>query len=368
MTPRRTVIGTLARLPLVRSPVGRRTALALIIMALGLLAFFPERYRTAVSLAPTDPATLGLSGTLGQLGAINSVFGNQAAIEVALKVARSVYVREIAAKKLNLQGRMHFRDRVATHRWLEDKVKIRTLRGGIIQFETSLGDAELGKDIVGAYANATQNHLARISRQQTEYKRDVLVKLVTDASDRLARARGAYDTFRLRNGAPIPEAAISEVATRIPVLQSSIRAKEVELAAVRQFGTSQSMKVQQVQAELGELRRQLAAVEVTNPSQASTVGRAVQASALGEKLLRELYVAQSLYDNYRRFLEGTSVEDLTSTANVRILEAPFVDTERQINLGFLAAAIALALFWGAIEFYGVRPAVGERVTVRETNG
>jgi hypothetical protein len=114
------------------------------------------------------------------------------------------------------------------------------------------------------------------------------------------------------------------------------------------------------------LRAQLAQVETTNISQDDSVGRAVASSTQALRLDRELRIAQSLYDSYMRFLEGTSVEDLTSTANVRVLEAPFVDTERQINWPFAAAALALTLLLAAIEFYRLRPPVGDRVIVRET--
>ena len=367
MTPPRTLVGTIARSRLFGSLWTLRAIFATLLLVFGLLSFYPERYRAAVSLAPSDPATLGLSGTLNQLGAINSVFGNQAAIEVALKVARSVYVRETAANKLHLQERMHFADRVAMHRWLEKKVQIRTLRGGIIQFEILLTDGDLGRDIVAAYADATQGQLARISQRQTEYKRDVLVKLVTEASDRLARARSAYDNFRLSNRAPIPEVSFQYVAQRIASLEAAINAKDVEISAARQFGTDQNLKVRQLLVERSLLQRQLADAEATNPTQNSTVGQAVVASARGEQLSRELSIAQLLYDNYRRFLEGTSVEDLTSTANVRILEPPFIDTERQVNYGFLAAAIAVLLIWGAAEFYRVGPPAGDRMMVRESH-
>jgi len=366
MNAPQTVIGTLARSRRLGSPWTLRTIFAALLLIFALLSFYPQRYRAAVSLAPSDPATLGLSGTLNQLGAINSVFGNQAAIEVALKVARSVYVRETAAKELHLQQRMGFSDPIAMHRWLDRKVKIKTLRGGIIQFEIYLTDGPLGRDIVGAYADATQSQLARISQRQTEYKRDVLVKLVTEASDRLTRARTAYDNFRLSNRAPIPEVSFQYVAQRIAALQAAINTKDVEIAAARQVGTDENWQVRQLLVQRRSLERQLAEVQATNPLENSSVGSAVVASGRGEQLRRELSIAQLLYENYRRFLEGTSVEDLTSTANVRILEPPFIDTERQINYSFLAAAITVLLLWAAIEFYRLTPPVRDRIRVRES--
>lgn len=365
MTPRRTIVGTIANAPLLRDRWLGRAILAIILALLLFFSFFPERYRGAATLTPTDPTSLGLSGTLGQLGAINSVFGNQAAVEIALKIGRSFYARETVAQQLNLMERLDFSTPTAMHRWLERHVDIRSLRGGIVQFETLNSDPALAKDLVGAYASATQEELSRISRRQTEYKRDVLLKLVADASDRLASARGAYDTFRVRSRYANPGVSIDSIGSQIPLLQGEIRGKEVQLAAARQFATDNNMTVRQILAELQGLRAQLAKAKETNPAQEDSVGRAIIASTQAEKLQRELSISQALYDNYARYLEGTSVEDLTSTASVRVLEQPFIDTERQINWGPLAAAIALVLLWAAIEFYRLRPPVGERVTIRE---
>lgn len=365
MTPRKTFIGALARNGRI-SPWTLRAMFAMLILIFGLFSFFPERYRAAATLTPTDPANMGLSGTLNQLGAFNGVFGTQAVTEIALKVAQSIYVRQIAANRLHLGRELGINDPVELDRWLNRKVDVRSLRGGIIQFEAKSHDAKLARDLVGAYASATQERLAQINRIQTAYKRDVLLKLVGDASDRLARARGAYDTFRLQSRYANPQLQMAETEARIPQLEAMIKAKEVELNTVRQIATDQNLAVQQVQAQLDTLHAQLAQAKATAPAQDDAVGRLVRVSTEAERLQRELTIAQTLYDSYMRYLEGTAVENLTSTANVRLLEPPFVDTARQINYAPAAIALALLLLWGATEFYRLRPPVGDRTIVRET--
>ena len=86
----------------------------------------------------------------------------------------------------------------------------------------------------------------------------------------------------------------------------------------------------------------------------------VEQSTRAGRLERKLVLARSLYEVYSRYLQGTSVEDLTSNANLRVIEPPFVDTSRQFNIFFLALALLLALFAIAAEFYVLRPPLEAR--------
>ena len=364
MTPPRSFIGTIAGLGLFATFARRMVLFGLLIALFALLTFFPERYRAAVTLTPTDPTSLGLSGTLGQLGAINSVFGNQTAVEVALRVTRSVYSRDLVIDQLNLPKRLGL-SRVQTHRWLEKRVDIRSMRGGIIILEMQSRDPNLARDVIKAYAQAGQNRLAQISRQQTAYKREVLLQLVDDASRRLATAQRTYDSFRLSNRAPTPDTAVQAVSQRIPQLESAIKVKQVELASARQLFTDVNPTVRQRSAELRALQRQLAEVRGTTNGDDASVGQAVSTSSRLYKLERDLSVARSLYDSYMRYLQGTAVEDLTSTANVRLLEPAYIDTDRQYWMPGAAAAIILLMMWGAIEFYRMRPPLGARFDRRD---
>ena len=359
--------GTFARLRWVNRPLTRRLVFAGLIAIFILLGFYPERYRAAVTLTPSDPTTLGFNPTQVQFGALNNMFGNQAAIEIALKVASSVQVRDRVDQQLKLQQKLGLDSRSETHRWLERNVDIRALRGGIIQIQMRLGDASFARTIVGAYEEAARQQLAEISRRQTAYKQEVLTRLVTDSSDRLARAQGAFDTFRLGVRSPDPTIEAGIAGSRVNNLQQAIKNKQLELAAARQSYSDENLVVRQLLAEAATLRGQLAQAEATAPGQSQGIGRAVSTSTQFRKLQRELGIAQSLYDTYIRLLEGTVIDNMTSTANIRVLEPAFVDTSRQLNYPALALALALLLILFATEFYELRPPVGTSKVIRETH-
>lgn len=358
MTPPRSIVDNLSASRFLGRPWPRRIVLGLLAALLAVLTLVPREYRAAVSLTPTDPSALGLSGALGQLGALTNVFGSQAAIEISLKVSRSVEVRRFVIDRLGLMRSGEFDTMTDAQRWLDREVDIRALRGGIVQISTKMDDPVLAQKLVGTLAEATRDRLARISQTQTAYKRRILEQLAEQAGDRYARAQAAYDAFRRRTRYSDPATSIEAIGQRIPDIQSAIKAREVDLRAARQFGTSQSFAVQQIEAEIAALRSQLREAESLNASDPDSVNRVVIESTQVEKLARELEIARGLYLNYRRFLEGTSVEDLASGANVRILEPAYIDPARQFRTLPLALLAIVLIGWAAIELYQMRPPVG----------
>ncbi len=367
MTPPNSLIGRIANVRLFEQFRWRAGVFGSIILLLSLLAFFPERYKATASMAPTDSASLGLSGTLGQLGAINNVFGNQAAIEVAMRVAKSVSVRDLVIQDTHLASVMRGRDRITLHRWLDHKVDIRSLRGGIISVEMKDTDAVLARDIVSAYIRATQHQLTIISRKQTNYKRQILKELVSDASAEMIEAQQKYDNYRLHNGFADPHKSIDSIGNRIPMLESQIKSRQVALSVARRLYTDGNLVVKQQLAEIETLQSQLAAAKMTERQYPDSLGKLVNDSNELFPLERELGISRALYDSYLRYLQGTAVEDLTATSNVRVLEEAYIETARQYYAPALTGALAFLLLWMAIEFYRLRPPVGERLQSRRSD-
>lgn len=362
MTPPPELLGGMKRLPLI-GPVlahnGRRRVLfTVLVAACAAFTFFPEQYRAATTLTPSDPSALGLQAAAGQLGAFNTVFGNQAAIEIALRIARSTAVRDRVATKLDLDRKLNTGSRKATSRWLARNVDIRSLRGGILQMELKFDDPDLARSIVAVWADATRSQLADIAIRQTEYKRGVLEKLVAEAKVRMARTQANYDRFRVNRRTAEPSYEIGSISGRIEGLRESIKAKDLQLRYALNFATRDNFQIKQIETERASLQAELSRALAQRSNSQDTLGNVVTAGTQLFFLERELVIARSLYDNYNRFLLGTYVEDLISTANIRVLETPYIDTERQLNFLPLTAGVLLLLLGLAFEMQMLRRPTG----------
>lgn len=367
MSRPRSLFARFAALRWLQSFRGRALVFGSALVISGLLTFFPERHLATSSFTPTDREALGLAGTLGQLGAIGSIFGNQAAVEVALRIGNSDAVRDIVIEKaladeLEEQGRTHLQ------RYLRRKVEVRSLRGGIILIEMQDTSAERATRIVGAFETAIEAELARVARQQTAYKRRVLKELVKEATKELAEAEAAYDAFRLQNRYPDPRGRIGAISDRVTSLETIIRSKEIDLYRARDLYSERNMIVRQLESELAALRRQLEEVKSTDPQSQQNVREVVENSSELYRLERDLEVAKSLYFNYLRYFRGTAVEDLTADANMRLLEVPHVVTKRQYWLPALAVSILILLIWLAVEAYRLRTPPGHRLEEEPAHG
>lgn len=366
MTPRHSFTGSLAGLKSLDSLWKRALLFGVPIAALVGFAAFPEKFRVEASLTPTDPGSLGLSNTLEQFGTLNSVFGKQAAVEVALRIGNSIYTRDRVIRDLSLESRLDM-SKIELHRWLENKIEISALRGGIILIQMDDTDKKIAQDIVTAFTDATRDELAKIMQRQTKYKKELLERLVAESGLRLSKAQSEFDAFRLQNGYADPVASIGTISGRIPGLRTSIADVDRRIAAASRLFTPENMAIVQLQAERDALTEQLNEALDKRPGvRAGTVGEVVDASTKAYELDRELKVARALYTNYVRYLEGTAVEELTSKANIRMLEQPYVSTERQYRSSLLAAAVALFLLWLAIEFYRLRPPLGAPIGSQRT--
>jgi uncharacterized protein involved in exopolysaccharide biosynthesis len=360
MTPRRSLIGQIAAHPWFVNNTRRRAIFGVAVAVCAVLTFFPQKYRAVVTLSPTDPKSLGLNGALSQLGSSNSAFGGQAALDLTVKVGKSIYVRQKVSKKLNLPQVLGMTD-LQVIRWLDHHVTIRTLRGGLLEIEMLDARQDLGLKMVSAYLDTIRDQLASISRNQTTYKREVLEDLVKQADARLDKAQADYDAFRRESRFGDPKGAVAEISSRVPSLQREIRDKEREIATFRQFAGPENMQLRNSEAAMAALRQQLIQAQSDEMDHDGSLGQVISQSTQTQKLRHELDISRELYYSYNKYLQGTVVEDMTSDANIRVIEPAYIDPDRQKNFGPLVLGVMILLLGLAVEVYRLRPPVGDRV-------
>lgn len=360
------LVGSVARHPFVANATRRRLVVLGLAAVLGVLSVWPTPYRAAVTLTPVDPSTMGLnpsssSGGLGALSMLGSggAMSTQTLIESNLQVAHSVYVRQAVSRKLDLPKRLG-KSEQQVMRWLDKKVDARSLRGGIIEIDTKQFEPSLTLDLVSAYADATRDQMGVVNHNQNAIREHALEQVLAQAGERLSKAQAAYDTYRLKTGSGDPLTNALQVTGRAPALDDMIAAKQAEIEGLRRFATESNFKVRKAEAELTALQARAAAARSVSTQANGSVGRVVAQSSQGMALRRELELAQMMYDGYKRNLQGTLAEGLVSTVNVRVLEQPYLDPDRQYNVAALALLVLVLGGGLAVEFYLMRPPLSAR--------
>lgn len=359
----RTLFGRALSLAWFADPLKRRLTFAGLGVVFLILTFVPRYYHASVQIIEPAANAAGLSAVLGQLG------GNYAALlssgqsyEVNLAVGRTFLVERDVIKEMKLVGTPDFGSTEdEAIRQLRKLVTVRSMRGGIIGLEAVDRDPAFALKLVNVYAQIYSRRLAELARQQTAYKRQVLNQRMGEAAQRLASAQGALDRFRAQNRLPAPDAQLSASVGQLDGLQSALQSKRIELQSALKFATPNNMQVRAIQAEIAGIQTQIAhAQNLRDGAGSQSATTLAQLSIQYDNLVRDVTFAQSLYQAYSRYLEGSAVEELSAAWNVQQIEPPHIHPGHQINK--LAAAIVLLILLTAIasEVYLLFPPGGTR--------
>ncbi|MBY9063484.1 hypothetical protein K7957_11135 [Sphingomonas yunnanensis] len=347
-----------------RRPWLRRAVLAALLLLLGLLALFPRHYLAVVKLAPPESSAQGLSAVLGGLGGTYSSLLTSQPAEIDLAVARSYDVMRDVARQLGaVNGDTPPDEAAQAVRRLDRDLDVRALRGGMLQIEMRDTDPRRAMSAVDAFATSLRRRLSTLSRQQITFKRGILNQRLAEASEGIQRAQQELTDFRRTNRLPAPQEQLSQSVLTLNTLEGTVQAKRAALATERRFSGPENYAVKRLEAEIAVAQRQLD-VERSRQENAATGSTAslVEINTRYADLLRNLTFAQSLYQSYIRYLEGSAVEELTAQYNLEKLESTHLDPYRQYNLIPLGLFILVLGFAIAAELYIVAPPAGALVT------
>lgn len=339
--------------------VRRRRLLYLVAAAVtAVLIFFPQPFVARAKIVPQDTSASAASTTtlLGALGSgsqsIGSLLtGGRPSNDLYLIIGRSdtVKIDVIRALALVGPGREFGSDRKASL-WLDRKVDIHLLLGGVMEIETKLYDPGEAYRITVAYANAISRNLARFGRQIITNKKNILQQRFANSRRRVADAEEALNAYRRANNLADPEAQLGAGLSSRARLEGELQAKQVEYATLQQFRGPDSAELAGLRSDIAGLRSELE--RTASPQMASIGPNVAGLTAIQLKyltLFRNLQFQIQILNVYQRSSEQVEVEELAaeSASYIQVIDPAGIAPERQFNvwaIATLAGIVLLALF------------------------
>ena len=323
-----------------------------------VLIFFPRPFVARAKIVPQDTSASAASTTtlLGALGSgsqsIGSLLtGGRPSNDLYLIIGRSDTVKADVIRALHLVGpdRQFGSEREASL-WLDRKVDIHLLLGGVMEIETKLYDPGEAYRITVAYANAISRNLARFGRQIITNKKNILQQRFANSRRRVADAEAKFNAYRRANHLADPEAQLGAGLSARARLEGELQAKQVEYATLQQFRGPDSDELASLRGDIDGLRRELS--RTTSPQTANIGPNVAGLTAIQLQyltLFRDLQFQIQILNVYQRSSEQVEVEELAaeSASYIQVIDPAGIAPERQFNvwaIATLGGIILLALF------------------------
>jgi uncharacterized protein involved in exopolysaccharide biosynthesis len=271
------------------------TAVGTAVLALLILAVLPPSYTAQAVLIPSvyDRSTGGMpAGMPGGLAGLMGGGGNpqQQMLATVLK-SRTLRERVVAAESARSTPS-------EVNKMMSKGLTIerRPDDGSIVVGITSR-DPEQAARIVNLFPAAINEVMGRVANQAARRKQSFLEAQVRDAREELSRSEERMLQFQQTRNVPEPEAQATRTLEAAAALQSTISAKELEVAQLRRTSTPDNPRLRAALADLSGLRGQLSQLTSSRSSSEIFVPlrRGPELRVASARLLREFKEDEQVY-------------------------------------------------------------------------
>lgn len=352
-----------------------RVGLVGLVVSTALAFLIPKRYTAIARLMPPDQSAGGLSsmlaaitdktglGAAGGLAAMaESALGIRTTAELFIGILQSDTVEDDLIQKFNLQKR--YRDRyiidarkdLAKHTDIDEDRK-----NGIITLKVTDNDPQLAHSMAQEYVNQLNWVVSHLSTSSARRERIFLGKELVQTNQRLENDEKAFSRFASKNTAiDIPEQG-KAMLTSASFVQGQLIAAESQLEGLRQIYTDNNARVRALQAQVNELKQQLAKLggkgsgEPADPNALYPSIR--QLPVLGvpyADLYRSVKVDEVVFEMLTEQYEAAKVKEAREIPTVMVLDVPHVPTKKSFPPHILLALLGtlLSLIGGVVWVLG----------------
>ncbi len=217
-------------------------------------------------MMPPQQQQSGAASALASLGALAGLAGGAAGIkspdEMYIAFMQSESLQKAVIEKLKLQKRYDKKTILETREALKQNMKIAAdKKAGLITIEANDKDPEFAAKLANAHVEELRNLMGKLAVTDAQQRRVFFEQAIVKTQNELAEAEANFRAAKEKSGMQVT-AVIAETSVRAGAeMRAQIAAKEVQLAAMGSFATSQNPDVQRLAGELSALRSQLKKLE-----------------------------------------------------------------------------------------------------------
>ncbi len=290
------------------------------VVVFGALFLIPNSYTAEAVLNPPNMNPIsGLSLLIGMKSGLASGIGSQMSDVLGLSSPGQIYIRTLETrtiadaliKRFDLQRvykTNHIEDArkrlAAASKFSEDR------KSNVIEINVTDRDPNRASQLANAYAEELGRLNAEMESAAGQRERAYFEAQLQVAQEDLQSATQQLGEFGRKNGALDVDAAGKGIADAIGILQGQIIASEAALKGMRALYTAENPNVQQMEAQISEMKRQLA--ELGGPKGSSRNGTPGSAEDSSPSLAHLWGTAPSYMHLYGQVkLKAAIVETLT---------------------------------------------------------
>lgn len=217
-------------------------------------------------MLPPQQQQSGAASALASLGALAGLAGGAAGIkspdEMYIAFMQSETLQNELIKKYDLQERYKAKTLVDTRNAMKGIVKIAAdKKSGLITIEANDKDPEFAARLANAHVEELRSLMGKLAVTDAQQRRVFFEQAIVKTQNELAEAEANFRAAKEKSGMQVT-AVIAETSVRAGAeMRAQIAAKEVQLAAMSNFATSQNPDIQRLAGELSALRSQLKKLE-----------------------------------------------------------------------------------------------------------
>jgi tyrosine-protein kinase Etk/Wzc len=338
--------------------------LSVSVVAVIATLIIPSQYTAETVVLPPAGNSSASSALLGQLAG-SSGLASMAGASLGIKNPGDMYValfglpaiEDALIQHFELKARYHVKNISDARRAFESHATVSLgTKDGLIRISVTDRDPNTAAEIANAYVDEFRKFSAKLAVTEASQRRLFFQQQMLEANENLATAEEAMKSTEQSTGVLQVDSQARALIESAALLRGQIGAKEVELQALRSYGTENNPQIVVAKQELEELKAQLTQLSGKNTNSSADIipakGGLPAAQMAYVRKLRDLHYYEAIEEILAKQFEMAKLDEAREGAVVQVAEVAMPPDKRSSPKRTLIVVVATGLsFFGACGWF-----------------